>query len=248
MSSGFVSGGTIDDPAERDDAWRAAQEELAEKRRRKDEAASQNDGKSLYDVLQANKAAKQEAFEEANRLKNQFRALDDDEAEFLDSVLEETRKKEAEVKKETLQQLDAFRKYREEAERRALAEQNAGSPEVEDAQAQWLTGGRKRKKGEKDGALLKGIKLRKASGTADKGEAKPVTMEKEEALKKTEVRPTATTSTGIGAGTSTREQSSLRFHAPKGALEKVTLAGPASPKPSNTLALGLGYTSSDEDD
>ena len=55
MSSGFVSGGTIDEPAERDDAWRAAQEELAETRRRKDEIASQNDGKSLYDVLQANK-------------------------------------------------------------------------------------------------------------------------------------------------------------------------------------------------
>jgi hypothetical protein len=55
MSSGFVSGGTIDDPAERDDAWRAAQEELAENRRRKDELATQNDGKSLYDVLQANK-------------------------------------------------------------------------------------------------------------------------------------------------------------------------------------------------
>jgi hypothetical protein len=54
MSSGFVSGGTIDKPAERDDAWRQAQQELAESRARKEEAA-QNDGKSLYEVLQANK-------------------------------------------------------------------------------------------------------------------------------------------------------------------------------------------------
>src|SRR3569833_608756 len=32
-------------------------------------------------------AAKQAAFEEANKIKNQFRALDDDEIEFLDGVL-----------------------------------------------------------------------------------------------------------------------------------------------------------------
>lgn len=54
MSSGFVSGGTIDNPAERDDAWHKAQEELAETRRRKEES-QQHEGKSLYEVLQANK-------------------------------------------------------------------------------------------------------------------------------------------------------------------------------------------------
>ena len=56
MSSGFVSGGTIDNLAERDDAWRAAQQEIEEKRRQKeDEGRHQNDGKSLFEVLQANK-------------------------------------------------------------------------------------------------------------------------------------------------------------------------------------------------
>jgi hypothetical protein len=55
MSSGFVSAGTIDKPTERDDAWRAAQEELEENRRRKEAAEQQNGGKSLYEVLQANK-------------------------------------------------------------------------------------------------------------------------------------------------------------------------------------------------
>jgi hypothetical protein len=69
MSSGFVSGGTIDDPlapasdfkavtkgdTKGDDAWRLAQEQLAASQRQKEEAQHANDGKSLYEVLQANK-------------------------------------------------------------------------------------------------------------------------------------------------------------------------------------------------
>jgi hypothetical protein len=73
MSSGFVSGGTIDDPlasssgskfetrrdttgdSKGDDAWRLAQEQLAASQRQKEEASHANDGKSLYEVLQANK-------------------------------------------------------------------------------------------------------------------------------------------------------------------------------------------------
>jgi hypothetical protein len=55
MSSGFVSGGTIDKPTERDDEWRRAQAELEEKRRQKEAQGQQDDGKSLFEVLQANK-------------------------------------------------------------------------------------------------------------------------------------------------------------------------------------------------
>lgn len=57
MSSGFVSGGTIDNEVERDDAWRAAQKEIEEKRRLKAEEEDQHgaSGKSLFEVLQANK-------------------------------------------------------------------------------------------------------------------------------------------------------------------------------------------------
>lgn len=55
MSSGFVSGGTVDQPIERDAEWLKAQQELEAQRRRKQEESSQNDGKSLYEVLQANK-------------------------------------------------------------------------------------------------------------------------------------------------------------------------------------------------
>lgn len=55
MSSGFVSGGTADAPIERDDEWKQAQREIEQKRREKEELGKQNEGKSLFEVLQANK-------------------------------------------------------------------------------------------------------------------------------------------------------------------------------------------------
>lgn len=56
MSSRFVSAGTNEQPVKRDDEWLKAQQELEEERRRKAEIGNQNDGKSLYDVLEQNKS------------------------------------------------------------------------------------------------------------------------------------------------------------------------------------------------
>lgn len=55
MSSGFVSGGTTEDPIERDDEWLKAQQEIEANRRRKEEEGRQEGGKSLYELLQNNK-------------------------------------------------------------------------------------------------------------------------------------------------------------------------------------------------
>ncbi|KAF2401339.1 hypothetical protein EJ06DRAFT_537413 [Trichodelitschia bisporula] len=164
--SRFVPGGSLDEPIQRDDEWLKAQQELEENRKRREAASRENGGKSLYEALEANKAAKQEAFEESVRLKNQFRSLDDDEVEFLDSVLESTRAQEAAVRKETAERLAAFRKQQEEAERASLAlEMNTGLVE-ETPVAEWTVSGKKRKKGpEKE--ILKGVKLRKASTSTD---------------------------------------------------------------------------------
>ncbi|KAF2813515.1 uncharacterized protein BDZ99DRAFT_412327, partial [Mytilinidion resinicola] len=156
--SRFVPGGTVDEPIERDDEWAKAQQELEEERRKREEAKEQAGGKSLFEILEANKAAKQEAFEEANRFKNQFRALDDEEVEFLDAVLESERAKEAAIRKETREQLDSFRKQQEEAEKAALAEGDTAIPDEE----QLFAAGRKRKKG-KEKEPLRGVKLRKSS-------------------------------------------------------------------------------------
>ena len=56
MSAKFVSGGTIDQPIERDDDWLQAQKEIdANRRRKEEESGQQAGGKSLYEVLQQNK-------------------------------------------------------------------------------------------------------------------------------------------------------------------------------------------------
>lgn len=98
-------------------------------------------------------AAKQEAFEESIRLKNQFRTLDDDEADFLQSVLAADRAKEAEAKKADTEQLEVFRAQREAAEK-ALKQ----SPPDDEARPHetWTAGSRKRKKQD----LLGGLKKR----------------------------------------------------------------------------------------
>ncbi|EHL01241.1 hypothetical protein M7I_2784 [Glarea lozoyensis 74030] len=146
MSSGFVSGGTADAPIARDEAWLSAQREIeANIQKKAIEARRQTDGKSL--------------------LKNQFRALDQDEVEFLDSVLESTRAEEARVKKETAEGLALFRQQQDEADRKArtgdepTAQLRIGSQVAEGA---WIAGGRKRKRvKDKDG--LKGVKIRRSS-------------------------------------------------------------------------------------
>jgi hypothetical protein len=108
-------------------------------------------------------AAKQAAFEEANRLKNQFRALDDDEIAFLDEIMDSTRKREAEIKKETLEGLAAFRKRQEELDRLKTGD-GAEEPDVMAPKDEWAHAGRKRRR-EREG-LVKGIKLRKGSAGA----------------------------------------------------------------------------------
>lgn len=55
--SRFVSGGTNDQPVERDEDWLKAQQEIEAKRRQKEEESRQEGGKSLYDTLQANKGS-----------------------------------------------------------------------------------------------------------------------------------------------------------------------------------------------
>ena len=119
-------------------------------------------------------AAKQDAFEESIRLKNQFRNLDEDEIEFLDSILESTRAKEAAVQRETAEQLGLFRQQQEEADRSLIMEATendslnvagkSGSPSTEEPT--WAVNLRKRKRiKEKD--MMAGIKLRKSSSTIE---------------------------------------------------------------------------------
>ncbi|EKG19502.1 NEFA-interacting nuclear protein NIP30 [Macrophomina phaseolina MS6] len=246
MSSGFVSAGTTDQPIERDADWLKAQQELEAERRRKAEEANPNDGKSLSCLTTAKK---QEAFEESIKLKNQFRALDEDEAEFLDSVLESTRAREAALKQETSQQLDAFRRQQDEAERAArLAGNTEGDAPAEDEH--WASAGRKRKKG-KDRESLMGVKIRRKSSTSEKTISAATTTTKDGTGSPAGADKGRATS---GATKSTSEEPTAKA-ASASPKEEPIAARPATakdaqaqkPKPT-PAALGLGAYSSDEDD
>lgn len=128
--------------------------------------------------------AKQEAFEEKIKLKNQFRSLDEDEVEFLDSIMESTRAQEAAVKKETAEQLELFRRQREEAEKTLLEEGSADvapSAEGED----WKIPARKRRRDKNKDLLIPGKKRKSTvenlgdlSPPADKAPSKSQGSEK----------------------------------------------------------------------
>ncbi|KIW91274.1 uncharacterized protein Z519_08170 [Cladophialophora bantiana CBS 173.52] len=167
--SRFVSAGTDADAAAPapDDAWVKAQQlvESTRKAKKLDEG-TQDGGKSLYEVLQANKAAKQEAFEESIRLKNQFRALDDDEVEFLDSVLEASRAKENAIKQETAEQLEVFRRQRAAAEQALVEGTEIGKSGDSVDNGLWAIKKKKRRR-EKDGESDADPKSRKLSTAAN---------------------------------------------------------------------------------
>ena len=205
-------------------------------------------------MLSFHLAAKQEALEESIKLKNQFRNLDEDEIEFLDSVLESTRAKEEAVKRETTEQLDLFRRQQEEADK-ALLEAGGGKEEDEGGKAgsptagesQWAVNARKRKRAkEKEG--LKGLKIRRSSTSEGFERPRSASQEPEEAK--------ATLSTADA-----KEKGAIRSgSAPKG---KTAAAGPVSPaaepnkapgatsaklEPPKSGGLGLaGYSSEDDD-
>jgi len=113
-------------------------------------------------------AAKEDAFAEAAKLKNQFRALNEDEAEFLDSVLESTRAEEERVRRETAEGLEGFRKQQEEADRKLRAAQAEGEPSAlgetrADDEETWTAAGPRKRKRTKEKEGFRGLKLRKAS-------------------------------------------------------------------------------------
>ncbi|KXL45863.1 hypothetical protein M433DRAFT_43048, partial [Acidomyces richmondensis BFW] len=173
--SRFISAGINDDEANRqtthnDEAWLAAQRKIDATRLSRPSqpgAGLQEGGKSLYETLQANKAAKQEAFEESTRLRNQFRPLDADEIEFLDAVYESTRKREAEVQRETGEQVEAFRAKQRQDEAAAAAAAAAakeGGDAGQGVDVLWSVGPRKRKKGV--GGAVGGLKIRRTSTAA----------------------------------------------------------------------------------
>lgn len=100
-------------------------------------------------------------------MKNQFRALAEDEVEFLDEVLESTRREEARVRKETQEGLSIFRKKQMDLDREAQGNHREGEgKETSDpleVEEQWNVGAGRKRKRNKDKEGIKGVKVRRSS-------------------------------------------------------------------------------------
>ena len=180
-------------------------------------------------------------------MKNQFRTLGDDEVEFLDSVLESTRAKEAAVKKETAEQLEAFRQQREAAEKALLDKvdnqqsSNTGTAMTAD-QETWATSGKKRRRPKEKDTLV-GTKLRKTSSSAEKdGPAKP--MPKTDTEKQTGLPEKRK---DVEIFSRQNPENLLREQPPAGNRTLPATANTSKTIPSPTSALGLGEYNSDDD-
>ncbi|KAM3549584.1 hypothetical protein MY1884_008669 [Beauveria asiatica] len=186
MSGRFVSGGTIGagedteagadsgsinrladgpDAARKAAEWDKVQQQLeADRRRRAQAAAAGGEERSLYDVLQSNKAAKEAAAAEASKLTNQFRALDDDEVAFLDEVRARRRAEEESVRRETEEGLEKFRR------RTAATREEGHGIEQEDEVEGESWGMRKRKRGrEREGGKGMGVVRRRVMTRGEEG-------------------------------------------------------------------------------
>jgi len=149
--------------------------------------------------------------------------------------MESTRKKENEVKKETTEQLSAFRRQQEDAEKAARSQGNdTAAPEVSES---WTVGPRKRKKGKE--SIIGGVKVRRTS-TAEKEHGAVPPGEPPTAPRKPS-EPPSEPPTETKKGLTTKAES----------LAPATTTNTASTSTSPTPAvagLGLAAYSSDEDE
>lgn len=239
-SSTAASSSTTTISSARQAEWASVEKELEADRQRRAEArkalGSGVAEKSLFDVLQANKAAKQAAFDEAHRLKNQFRALDEDEIEFLEGVEEDARREAARVAAETAAGLDAFRAAQTGKPPRG-GDKNDGAESEDDADdtveklvddSAWAVGRKRKRRGDKSDKAGAFPNLKRKGSSA--------ATEKEKNNEEAEAKKKTTTST-----TGTTKETA------KAVPAKPTTAAPvaaAKAKP----ALGLVSYGSDDDD
>ncbi|XP_076752660.1 PSME3-interacting protein isoform X1 [Xylocopa sonorina] len=169
MSSGFISEAEIAEQRRiRQEEWervRTADQPL--------EAPEEvYDPRSLYERLQEQKTKRDAEYEEAHKLKNMIKGLDDDEVEFLDLVdrtkLEEERKKNLEEEKEmrdfkaavaSLQEKSLNEKLKQELKNPQIVNKNISSGSSRTSQLKLLAGVVvKRPEKQKQDVTMRGIK------------------------------------------------------------------------------------------
>ncbi|RSL38680.1 hypothetical protein CEP53_014667 [Fusarium sp. AF-6] len=190
MSNRFVSAGTIGSSGEiskdtgasaasteqplydsaKNKEWEAVQKELdAERRRREEQRVKAATGE----------AAKQAAFEEQTKLRNQFRALDDDEIEFLDEIRANKRAEEERVRMETEEGLKAFR----ERQKGDAGEKPQDEPAAEGEGESWGVGRKRKRVKERD---VKGLRRKVSTAEEDDKDEEPAKQRETEVKKHSE--------------------------------------------------------------
>ncbi|KAF8807515.1 hypothetical protein BYT27DRAFT_7189588 [Phlegmacium glaucopus] len=94
--------------ARREEQWKAAYARLGQEPPPQQQEDSY-DGRSLAEKLAANRIAKQEEWEEKTKLANQFRALEEDEIMFLDSIRERQEEEERQRKERDGEEVKNFK-------------------------------------------------------------------------------------------------------------------------------------------
>ncbi|KAJ3471071.1 hypothetical protein MRS44_001170 [Fusarium solani] len=194
MSNRFVSAGTIGSSGElskdtgataapteqplydsaKNKEWETVQKELDAERRRREEQrvkAATGDGTAT--------AAKQAAFEEQTKLRNQFRALDDDEIEFLDDIRANKRAEEERVRRETEEGLKAFR----ERQKGDTGERPQDEPSAEGEGESWEVGRKRKRVKERD---VKGLRRKASAVEEDDKDEEPAKQRETKAKKQPE--------------------------------------------------------------
>ncbi|KAI5855725.1 N-terminal domain of NEFA-interacting nuclear protein NIP30-domain-containing protein [Tricharina praecox] len=246
MSSGFVPAGTIlpDTPLvsnPEDAAWAAARAAVSGSSSSSTagagastsvSATDPSDTRSLFEILQANKTRKQEEFAEKLKFKNQFRALDEDDVEFLDSVMDGQKRLDEERRRKEREEVEKFKELQSAGDAGVGVEAELKEEEEE---VKWG----KRKRGEKRGrptvTALAGVKVKRKEETEEGatkkdridggGEEKTLEAKKRKVEEKVETKQTTVV-----------EKPAEKATAP---VPKVGL-----PK----VALGLDYGSDSDDD
>ena len=160
--------------------------------------------------------------------------MNEDEVEFLDSVLESQRAKENAVRKQTAEEMQAFKQQQEDAEKKAKAAETSQAPEAESTS--WAVS-RKRKKGKED--VFGGVKLRKASS------GEPSSIPKSQAVGDTETSMKKDANAAVKANLVADQKDKVVTNTEP---EKGKMSESKAPAAASSAELGLAAYSSDEDD
>jgi len=240
MSSGFVPAGTIlpdthsvSNPE--DAAWAAARAAVSSSGSTTTStsvsATDPSDTRSLFEILQANKTRKQEEFAEKLKFKNQFRMLDEDDVEFLDSVMEGQKRLDEERRRKEREEVEKFKELQFAGDAGNVEE--VIGKEEEEEEVKWG----KRKRGEKRGramvTALAGAKVKRKED-AEEGTAKQDGTDGDHEEKALDVKKRKVEKVETNQTTAAEKPAEKAAPVPK--------VGP--PK----VALGLDYGSGSDDD